>query len=162
MTEKIDQSPPERCLRCPSTELLLEQQHESVAFYCCPRCSWPYAKAAGKTLTDRWMTPLSILLYPAMRMRIPRDGEAPGPPDMLSSDPQSAARYAAAGIRSYTEDEIRIFIDAIHDELSRPKQQLLHMHDFHFNTTEEHLREYLRALGSLLEEKLKAGTLRRR
>ena len=52
-----------KCLRCEDTRLLPLDSPKSVQCFECPGCHRQYAHADGRTLTDRWLSPISLPLY---------------------------------------------------------------------------------------------------
>ena len=54
--------PQEYCFRC-NDALVVIHLLEDITFYECQKCERDYARKKGKSLTDRWGSPISIPLY---------------------------------------------------------------------------------------------------
>lgn len=116
-----------KCLRCSDVALTpLPHSDGGTAFYGCPRCDRQFALAPGKALVERWLGPLSIVLYGVIFESEPQT-KAAGTVRVMSS--QHNVAFLAR-----LESEIRL-------ELESPTQQVRDILDL--KATEENLREYL-------------------
>lgn len=118
----------ETCFRCGST---LDDNTPSpdtgkINFYFCKNCRSAYAKGPGEKLHDRWLMPLSVVLYPVI----------------FADDPCAhAARVARLFIERKGCDIARLK-QHILDEIQNPKQQVSQILNFVF-PDEQLLRKYL-------------------
>ncbi|WP_019668337.1 hypothetical protein [Eudoraea adriatica] len=119
----------EICFRC-NKPLYLTEKLEDISFYNCASCKRNYAKEPGKDLTDRWMSPLSIVLYDIIYNK-----------ERISDE---TIEIVADRINTYETKQIEAIIDDINEELVNPKQKLIAILDLH--GTEENARDYLKRL----------------
>jgi hypothetical protein len=128
----------EYCLRCKDVELdLLPESSPRITFYACSNCNRHYAKQPEESLHDRWLSPLSIVLYPVIF--VPK--------------PQLHAQKAAEGFfhhGDYSEEWLKRVLSDIENELETPTQKVREI--LELEATEEDLREYL----ELFRRELKA------
>lgn len=54
-----------RCLRCQTTEMI-SSPRGGHAFYECPQCYREYMQSDDGSLHDRWLSALSLVLYPVI------------------------------------------------------------------------------------------------
>ena len=116
----------ELCFRC-SGNLAVTEEHEDITFYECKDCKRRYAKSLGKSLTDRWMNPISIALYAII----------------FDTEKVSHERIENM-MKSYdnkTLEQKKQLIEEIEEEIRNPKQKLVDMLDL--KGTEEIARDYL-------------------
>ena len=127
----------EYCLRCKSIKLeILPESTKQIAFYSCPECQHHYAKKLGQSLHDRWLSPLSIALYPII----------------FNPNPQNQVKDIADLLkRDFSQEKIKILIKEISDELINPKQKLKDILDL--KASEPDIRDYLTLLSKELELK---------
>lgn len=116
------------CLRCDSTPLTaLPDSNDQIAFYQCPSCLRQYAKRAGQPLCDRWLSPLSLVLYGIQFEPRPQAG---------------AERAARSLLQQQTPEEITRMISEIEAELQEPRQQVRDI--LNLPQAEEEVRAFLR------------------
>ncbi len=117
----------EYCLRCKNIKLeVLPDSTDVINFYSCPKCLRHYAKEPGQLLCDRWLSPLSLVLYPII----------------FDSNPQSRVKEIADLLkRDFSQEKIEILINEINDELNNPKQKLKDI--LNFKASEQNIREFL-------------------
>lgn len=115
------------CLRCDSTPLTaLPQSNEQIAFYQCPSCLRQYAQRASRTLCDRWLSSLSIVLYGIQ----------------FEPHPQAEAeRVARSLLQQKKPEEITRMMSEIEEELHEPRQQVRDILDL--PQAEEEVRAFL-------------------
>jgi hypothetical protein len=122
------------CLRCDGVTIEPLESPDGIEFFRCPSCLRNYARRAGMGLTDRWMSPISLVLYAVI----------------FETDPCSSAdRVARAFLAKKTPEHLRRIVDDIRDELARPKQRVRDILKLRANEVE--LREYLRCVADLVE-----------
>lgn len=116
------------CLRCNSTPLTaLPESNDQITFYQCPSCLRQYAQRADRTLCDRWLSPLSIVLYGLQFESQPLAG---------------AERVARALLQQRKPEEITNMISEIEAELQEPRQQVRDI--LNLPQAEEEVRAFLR------------------
>ncbi|MDT5357053.1 MAG: hypothetical protein QOJ56_5585 [Mycobacterium sp.] len=126
------------CLRCDKVKLvLLPESDRNIYFYHCPQCRRQFARRPGQALTERWLGPLSLVLYGVIFSRQPQD-EADRTVAMLR-DQKNAEMLAAM------EKEIRL-------ELTSPTQNVRDILDL--KASERDLREFLELVADKLREEL--------
>ncbi|MEO8799156.1 MAG: hypothetical protein ABI551_14805 [Polyangiaceae bacterium] len=122
-----------RCLQCGG-ELVLTDGDEKTSFWRCVACGRAFA-LEGETLTDRWLSPLSLALYGVIFERTPQEDAV-------------VARVAKA----LREHEARAaIVGAIDDELVHQRQPVAQLLPG-MEANEEDLRAFL----ARLAEKLRA------
>jgi hypothetical protein len=128
------------CLRCVGVQLVLsEPLGPEIEFFDCPVCRRSYARKPGRSLTFRWLHPISLVLYDKLIDANPR-GRARALPD---ATPQP----------SHQPERARRIIEEIELELSQPTQQV---RDILGNPqTEEQCREFLREFVAKMRAGLK-------
>jgi hypothetical protein len=125
------------CLRCKNITLkILPDSTDQITFYSCPKCQRHYTKKLGQSLHDRWLSPLSIALYPII----------------FNPNPQSQAKDIADLLnRDLSLEKIKILLNEINNELIHPKQKLKEILDL--KGSEQDIREYLTLLSKELKLK---------
>jgi hypothetical protein len=113
-------------MRLPKLNVLPES-NDQITFYQCPSCLRQYAQRAGRTLCDRWLSPLGIVLYGIQ----------------FEPNPQAGAeRVARSLLQQQKPEEITRMILEIEAELQEPRQQVRDILDL--TQAEEELRAFLR------------------
>lgn len=128
------------CFRCNTAleprEVLKDERGYVISFFFCPGCGSKYAKKDNGEIHDRWMMPLSVVLYPTI----------------FSVEPVLVASRVASHLEMYkNEGEIRRIVEHIEDELANPKQKVKEILDS--AADEQELRAYLRAVMDFLNRK---------
>ena len=126
-----------KCLRCEDTRLLPLDSPKSVQFFECPGCHRQYAHADGRTLTDRWLSPISLPLYRAQ---------------FYGHD---APRVAREFIEGFSGKQLAIIVADINDEIANPKQRVQHI--FNQSHSEESLRTFLKLFADIVSERLRGS-----
>jgi hypothetical protein len=117
------------CLRCTGVELVPSGPFmPEIEFFNCPVCQRNYARNPGRSLTFRWLHPISLVLYPIL-FDINLVGQAR---DLLQAGQQPPNQPEAA----------RRMIEEIELELTQPTQQVRDIIDN--PQTEEQCRQFLR------------------
>jgi hypothetical protein len=116
------------CLRCQTVVLMvLPESNAQMTFYACPSCHRHFAQQPGRALHDRWLSPLSLVLYSVQ----------------FETDPQvHAHRVAQAFLRDRSRETIAAMIVAIAQELQQPTQDVRDI--LEMPQDEEALRTFLR------------------
>ena len=131
----------EKCLRCDDTVLrLLPESSKEIKFYRCPTCGWNYAKGQGESLHDRWLSPISLVLYLVTSNRDPRE---------------RIDQIADLFIEQRNRDELSTLVHEIDRELKEPTQRVSEVLDFVHSPSEEIVREFLRGISVRLKEHLR-------
>jgi transposase-like protein len=116
------------CLRCETSQLtVLPESNDQATFYECPSCHRNFAQEPGRGLCDRWLSPISLVLYGVQ----------------LEPKPQANyQRVAQSLLHDRSREEIAWMVEEIEHELRKPTQQVRDIlslpHD------EEDLRDFLR------------------
>ncbi len=133
--------PPElHCLRCKRVKLVvLPESSSEIMFFACPQCHRQFAKRPERSLCDRWLSPISLLLYSVIYARKPSE---------------EAGRAAEKLANQVSPRKLRTMIAEAKLELEQPTQQIRDILPFVYEPTEEDLREYLRLVVSKLEERV--------
>jgi len=124
------------CLRCKSVELeVLPLSGDRITFYGCPKCGRHFAQKPGRSLTERWLGPLSVVLYDRIFSKRPQD---------------DAERIAANLRKTRTSQQIAWIISEIQEELAHPTQQVRDILDQ--PQAEADLREFLTMVADNLDQ----------
>ncbi len=110
---------------------------EGIEFYVCKHCHSQYAKKPGQVLHDRWLMPLSLVLYPVV----------------LEKEPEEFAAHAAKEISANKNLDIDILKEHIWDEVNHPKQKVSQILNFTY-PDEKKLRAYLKKVYNALDESI--------
>jgi hypothetical protein len=97
------------CLRCDNVALEPREAAPSIEFFQCPNCQRRYARAEGGELTERWMGPLSLVLYGVLFDQHPAE---------------RAAQVARQLLDQRSPADLRLMVQEIREELARPKQRV--------------------------------------
>lgn len=129
------------CLRCDfATLTVLPESNDQITFYQCPSCQRYYAQRAGRTLCDRWLSPLGIVLYGIQ----------------FEPNPQAGAeRVARSLLHQQKPEEITRMILEIEAELQEPRQQVRDILDL--PQAEEELRAFLRRVVEYWRAEIEPG-----
>jgi hypothetical protein len=128
-------------LRCDDTVLrLLPESSREIKFYRCPTCGWNYAKGQGESLHDRWLSPISLVLYLVTSTKDPRE---------------RIDQIADQFIEQRNRDELSTLVREIDRELEEPTQRVTEILDFAHSPSEEIVREFLGGVSLRLKEHLR-------
>ena len=117
------------CLRCTEVELVSSGRLvPDIEFFDCPGCQRRYARETGRSLTFRWLHPISLVLYTILF-----DVNLDGPARSLLEAAQQPPNQP---------EEARRMIGEIELELAQPTQQVRDILDN--PQTEEQCRQFLR------------------
>jgi hypothetical protein len=126
------------CLRCETTQLdVLPDSNDQITFYECPSCHRQFAQTPGRGLCDRWLSPISLVLY-GMQFE--------AKPQMHY---QSIARSL---LHDRSRREVELMVEEIDRELSKPTQQVRDI--LGLPQDEEELRSFLRLVVDYLKASL--------
>ena len=116
------------CLRCETTQLtVLPESNDQITFYVCPSCHRHFAQKPGRGLCDRWLSPISLVLYG------------------IQFEPKPQAHYqgvAQSLLHHKSREKIAWMVEEIEHELRKPTQQVRDILDL--SHSEEDLRQFLR------------------
>jgi hypothetical protein len=118
----------EHCFRCMGKlQLMDEDVKSSVSFYQCTNCQSHYTLTANKKLHDRWLMPITLVLYGVI------------------FDNNPALRAVTVAQEFYHRDDIDLekMITDIEQELEAPRQNLVDIFEFSY-PNEAKLRVFLR------------------
>ena len=133
------------CLRCDGPLERLERAAE-IQFWRCTHCQRDYAERAGE-LTDRWVSPLSIVLYGIIFSHRPQDDASHIARQLLDAD-------------HLGEEKLRRIVAEIREELARAKQQVRNILPLaHDDVTEADVREFLARVADELTREIDSGLL---
>lgn len=120
----------EKCFRCAGK--LQDNTPPDVAgikFFACMDCGAGYAKKPGQDLHDRWLMPLSVVLYAVIFER----------------EPYLKAKSVAKYLLDQKNTDLLKLKEHILEEIKTPKQKVSQIHDFAY-PDEVELRKYLVAV----------------
>jgi hypothetical protein len=121
-----------QCPRCQDTRLtVLPQQTEDLSSLQCPRCERQWMLRAADLLTERWLGPLSLLLYPIVYSSEPLD------------DIERAVSHLVTA-EGWPLQKLQWAVNEAELELAEPCQQVSKILNFTDEPSEELVREYLR------------------
>ena len=128
------------CPRCDNGVLLPQQDSpEGVTFYRCDQCDWQFTQGTGESVHDRWLSPLSIVLYS----------------QIFEPNPETTAEKNARLIVEQNAELIPTILEEIERELQSPTQQVSEILDLVFKD-ETKLRSHLRELAKHLRSAIQA------
>ena len=131
---------PQYCLRCKTIELaMLPESTEEATFYECPGCHRHFALISGRGLCERWLGPLSLVLYGIIFERRPQD---------------ASRRIAELFLAQSRREEIVWMRAEIAQEIEQPTQNVCDIHDL--RQKEEDVRAFLRLVVDYWDEALKS------
>ena len=131
----------EKCLHCDDAVLrLLPESSRTVKFYMCPKCGRNYAKGRGESLHDRWLSPISLVLYLITSNKDPRE---------------RIDQIAGLFIEQRNRDELSTLVREIDRELREPTQRVTEILPFTHFPSEKIVREFLRGVSIRFKEHLK-------
>lgn len=144
-------------MNCPRCEAVEAESTSGgkVEFVTCPRCGRHFRVTPDGRLVERWLGPLSLVLYPVIFEKRPQN-EA----ERIASELYAASEPGRRSIfRSFSREELRQLLSEIRLELRFPTQNVREILDLRGD--EADLREYLAAvakrLGALMGEGGGAG-----
>ncbi len=137
------------CPRCEAVELELTLGNH-VSFAECPRCHRQFRVTAAGDLVEKWLGPLSLVLYPVIFETRPQN-EA----ERIANELYAASKPGRRSIfRSFSRDELGRLLAEMRLELEHPSQKVRDVLALH--AEEEDLRQYLarvaERLGELMRE----------
>ena len=131
----------EKCLRCDDAVLrLLPESSREIEFYICPKCGWNFAKEPGQQVHDRWLSPISLVLYLVTSDKDPRE---------------HIDQIADLFIEQRDHDELGTLVHEIDRELKEPTQRVTEILPFDHSPSEEIVREFLRGVSGRFKEHLR-------
>jgi hypothetical protein len=138
MTEETNTT--KYCPRCHSESLVLDSDStEALSFYCCSHCRSHFAQGHGESLHDRWLSPISIVLYS----------------QIFELDPQKTGESIARILLETRPDLVSSIISEAERELASPTQKVSEIHAFMY-ADEATLRAHLRVVAKYLRDRTKA------
>jgi hypothetical protein len=97
-----------RCLHCDDVELDPLPSPQGIALLLCPACGRQFARTSDEDLRERWLGPLSIVLYPVI----------------FAKHPQDRARDVATQLRHRGSTDLATLMTEIRFEIDRPTQRV--------------------------------------
>jgi hypothetical protein len=127
----------EICKRCNNGILeILPESSLEYSFYKCNNCGWNWAQGEGESLHDRWLSPISIVLYS----------------QIYEKNPQLTGEENAKVLLNQKDKAFLMsVIEEIERELSNPIQKVSEIHDFEY-PDEVKLRKHLKVLKDYLKK----------
>lgn len=120
----------EQCFRCAGKlQDNTPPEVTGIKFFACTDCGAGYAKKPGQELHDRWLMPLSVVLYPVI----------------FDREPHLKAKAVAKSLIEQQNTDLLKLKEHILQEIKTPKQMISQIHDFAY-PDEEELRKYLAAV----------------
>ena len=114
------------CLRCKSVSLNELPSPEGIQFFECPECHRQFAMQPGRSMTFRWLHPISVALYSVI----------------FDTDPAPRATAVAEELsKSQTSEWLSSLVSEIDLELADPTQDLSVMVDC--RASDAKLRDFL-------------------
>lgn len=126
------------CYRCGETVLHGEPLDEDIHFFVCPACNSRYAERVGQAPHDRWLMPITLLLYSVIHVRHPEEWGV----------------KIANEFKDRTDLDLEVLVSHIDEELNFPKQRLTDIHEFE-HASEDQLREFLKSFRTALCQHVK-------
>ena len=120
--------------------VILPESDDEITFYKCQECGWNFAKKPGQELHDRWLSPISLVLYLVTSNKDPRE---------------RIDQIADLFIEQRNHDELSTIVHEIDRELKEPTQRVTEILDFAHSPSEEIVREFLRGVSMRLKEYLR-------
>ena len=127
------------CLRCKSVALIeVGSGSSQAAFFECPSCQRQYALEPGKSLTFRWLHPITLALYPVQ----------------FDEFPVSRSGWVAnLLIQQRSTDELALAVREFRLELEDPTQRIRDTLDC--RAAEGDLRQFLLSVTEAIEDYLR-------
>jgi hypothetical protein len=124
---------------------------EGDTFFSCPECNRRFRMHGDGSLVERWLGPISIVLYPVIFSRSPQSRAS----EISEGLYQSALPNGKRMFRRLTWDELQYLIDEIEEELSHPSQKVRDI--LKCTGSESDLREYLGLVVKDLKAKINSS-----
>lgn len=130
------------CLRCPKEKLeKLSSPSNEITFFECKKCKRNYTKRHGKDLHDRWLSAISLILYPIIFSK-----------DPVTDSKRVANRFIQG---SYKRTLLKRITEEIELELSKPTQNVKDILTLKYSTSERVVREYLKKVSIYFKNYIK-------
>jgi Zn-finger nucleic acid-binding protein len=138
------------CPRCETVELETTSS-DVVKFFACPQCGRHFRATSDGKLVEKWLGPLSLVLYPVIFEKQPQK-EAGRIADELyaASDPGRRSMF-----RPFARDKLKQMLSEIQMELEHPTQKIRDILDA--QGEEADLREYIALVAERLGGLLAGG-----
>jgi hypothetical protein len=133
-----------KCIKCESVELV----DNGDDFFACPDCNRRFHLKEDGTLTERWLGPISMVLYPVIFTLTPQSRAS----EIAESLYQSTIPDGKSLFRSFTSEQIQYIVNEIEIELAQPTQKVKDI--LGCNGSESDLREYLSLVAEQLKDKM--------
>jgi hypothetical protein len=117
-------------------------------FFTCPDCNRRFHLKEDGTLTERWLGPISMVLYPVIFTSSPQSRAS----DIADSLYQSMIPNGKSLFRSFTLEQIEYLVNEVETELAHPTQKVKDILDC--KGSESDLREYLSLVVEQLKDKM--------
>lgn len=133
-----------KCIKCESVELVDNGDN----FFTCPECNRRFHLKEDGTLTERWLGPISMVLYPVIFSSSPQSRAS----DIADSLYQSMIPDGKSLFRSFTTEQIEYLVNEVENELANPTQKVKDI--LQCTGSESDLREYLSLVVGQLKDKM--------
>jgi hypothetical protein len=137
-----------KCLKCECSELC----DEGDSFYRCPECNRRFRLHGGRELVERWLGPISLVLYSVIFTRSPQLRAS----EIAEGLYQSALPNGKGMFRKFTWAQLQYLVDEIESEISNPTQKVKDI--LKCAGSESDLREYLRLVAKELKDKINSNS----
>ena len=133
------------CLRCDGVEVR-PSPRGGWPFVACPQCSREFMVTSGGALVERWLGPLSLILYPVIFASTPQT-EA----DRIAQELYASCQPGRPSLfRSFTREQLQQLLSEVRLELEHPTQKVREIRDL--RGEEADLRQYLARVAQRLGE----------
>ena len=135
-----------KCLKCEDSVLA----DEGDSFYKCPLCNRRFRRKTDGSLVERWLGPVSAVLYAVIFDRSPKSRAS----EISEGLYQSVIPNGKSMFRRFTYDQIQYLIKEIEGELSNPTQNVKDI--LGCVGSESDLREFLSLVVKQLKDKFRS------
>lgn len=126
----------------------MELEDKGDNFFTCPECNRRFHLKEDGTLTERWLGPISMVLYPVIFTSSPQSRAS----EIADSLYQSTIPDGKSLFRSFTFEQIQYLVNEIEIELAQPTQKVKDI--LGCTGSESDLREYLLLVVEQLKDKM--------
>ncbi|MCH1921383.1 hypothetical protein L9G15_18325 [Shewanella sp. A3A] len=135
-----------QCIRCDNITL----NTDAEPFYRCPVCCLQFRLHTNGKLVERWLGPISTVLYPVQYESLPQSKAA----EIAEQLYQATYGHAKTPFRRFTPEQLTYLIQELELELNSPAQQVADI--LTSRASEAELRAYMAQLVIQLKHKIAA------
>lgn len=133
-----------KCVNCDCLELVDNGNN----FFACPECNRRFHLKEDGALTERWLGPISMVLYPVIFTLSPQSRAT----DIAENLYQSMIPNGKSLFRRFTSEQIQYLVNELENELTQPTQKVKDI--LGCAGSESDLREYLSLVVEQLKDKM--------